>query len=633
MTFRNWFVSRPEALLLAAVVALGIGCGSSGGDGGGGGNASGAVGPTGGTVSIAGGPSLVVPASALSSTTTITIQATGGNGPSGGPIYQFSPDGTVFGTPATVAIPVPSGVTNPRIYWTAAGSSTQYEALATTVSGATASAQVSHFSLGYVGPGPQVATPTFSPAAGTFAAAQSVAISTTTPGATLYYTTNGTDPTTASTTYTAPVSVTTSSTLKAIATATGYTTSAVATAAYVIGGTTPQAATPTFSPGSGTYTAAQSVTISSTTPGAAIHYTTNGIDPTAASTTYTAPVAVAAGATLKAIATATGFTTSAVGSATYVINTGGGSTDFTTLCQNSLTDSRNLLTTCLQANPDYVNAIITSGVFECTTIGKEITAGRVAYNATQASACAAALGSLTCSLFSSDTPAACASVLTGTVASGGACYLDEDCATGVCNSTASTCPGTCQAYAQLNQSCATATCAPGLSCDALICKAESAVGGPCPCQTGLWCDSSGASPVCKAALALGASCSTASDQCNALTKCAGTPATCQSFVGLGASCTAGSSPFDSLCGIGYLCSSVTNKCVSFPKLGEACGTSNPVCIASYCDQLVTQKCAAYKRIGDACSWPVDILACEPGSSCDSVTSKCKASAPTTCQAP
>jgi hypothetical protein len=624
MKSRTRLVLRPEALLLGAVIAFGIGCGSSGSSASQGGSASGAVGPSGGTVSVSGGPGIVVPAGALASTTTITIQATGSNGPSGGPIYQFTPDGTVFSPAATVEMPVPSGMANPRIYWTAAGSSTQFGALPTTVSGSTASAQVTHFSLGYVAPAPQVATPTFSPAAGAYATAQSVTISTTTAGATIYYTTNGTDPTTASTTYTAPVSVAASGTLKAIATATGYTTSAVATAAYVIGGTTPQAATPTFSPGSGTYTAAQSVTISSTTPGAAIHYTTNGTDPTTASTTYTAPVAVAASATLKAIATATGYTQSAVGSAAYVINTGGGSTDFATLCQNSLTDDRNLLTTCLHANPDYVNAFLTSGVFDCTIIGKEITAGRVVYNATQASACSAALGSLTCALFTSDTPA---------VANGAPCYIDEDCATGTCNSTASTCPGTCQAYAQLNQSCATASCAPGLSCDASVCKAESAVGGPCPCQTGLWCDSSGASPVCKAALALGASCSTANDQCNALTMCAGTPATCQSFVGLGASCTAGSSPFDSLCGIGYLCDSVTSKCVSFPKVGEACGTSNPICIASYCDQLATQKCVAYKKIGDACSYPLDILACEPGSTCDAATSKCKASAPLICQAP
>jgi len=282
MKSRSRLVSRPGVLLLGAWLAIGIGCGSSGSSASPGGSTSGAVGPAGGTVALSGGPSLVVPAGALASTTTITIQATGSNGPSGGPIYQFTPDGTVFSPAATVEMAVPSGMANPRIYWTKAGSTSLYDALPTTVSGSTASAQVSHFSLGYVAPAPQVATPTFSPAAGTYATAQSVTISTTTAGATIYYTTNGTDPTTASTTYTAPVSVAASGTLKAIATATGYTTSAVATAAYVIGGTTQQAATPTFSPVAGAYATAQSVTISSTTPGAVIHYTTNGTDPTAA---------------------------------------------------------------------------------------------------------------------------------------------------------------------------------------------------------------------------------------------------------------------------------------------------------------------------------------------------------------
>ncbi len=236
MTAWSRLVSRPEALLLGVWIAIGIGCNSSGDGDAGGGSASGTVGSAGGTVAVSGGPTLVVPAGALASTTSITIQATGQNGPSGGPVYEFLPAGTTFAPPATVQMPVPPGVANPRIYWTRAGSSTQFDALPTTVSGSVASAQVSHFSLGYVAPAPQVATPTFSPSAGTYATAQTVTISTTTAGATIHYTTNGTDPTTASATYTAPVIVAASSTLKAIAAATGYTNSAVGTAAYVIGG-------------------------------------------------------------------------------------------------------------------------------------------------------------------------------------------------------------------------------------------------------------------------------------------------------------------------------------------------------------------------------------------------------------
>jgi hypothetical protein len=51
------------------------------------------------------------------------------------------------------------------------------------------------------------ATPTFSPAAGTYSTAQTVKITDTTTGATIYYTVNGTTPTTSSTKYTAAITV------------------------------------------------------------------------------------------------------------------------------------------------------------------------------------------------------------------------------------------------------------------------------------------------------------------------------------------------------------------------------------------------------------------------------------------
>ena len=78
------------------------------------------------------------------------------------------------------------------------------------------------------------ATPTFSTAAGTYASAQTVAITDATSSATIHYTTNGTTPNTSSAVYSGPITVSASETLEAIASATGYTTSAVATAAYTI---------------------------------------------------------------------------------------------------------------------------------------------------------------------------------------------------------------------------------------------------------------------------------------------------------------------------------------------------------------------------------------------------------------
>ena len=81
---------------------------------------------------------------------------------------------------------------------------------------------------------PTVATPTFSPAAGAYTSAQNVTISTTTTGATIYYTTDGSEPTTNSSVYSSAIPVSSTTTIKAIAVAAGYDNSSVATATYTI---------------------------------------------------------------------------------------------------------------------------------------------------------------------------------------------------------------------------------------------------------------------------------------------------------------------------------------------------------------------------------------------------------------
>jgi hypothetical protein len=162
----------------------------------------------------------------------------------------------------------------------------------------------------------QTATPSISPAGGSYATPVSVTISDTTSGATIYYTTNGTAPTTSSAKYTGPITVSSTGTVQAIAEASGDSTSAVASAAYTI---TPVVATPAFSPGGGSYTGAQSITISDATSGAAIYYTTNGGTPTTSSTRYTGAITVSASETLQAVAVLAGSTNSKVASATYTI--------------------------------------------------------------------------------------------------------------------------------------------------------------------------------------------------------------------------------------------------------------------------------------------------------------------------
>ena len=77
------------------------------------------------------------------------------------------------------------------------------------------------------------ATPVATPEAGTYTSAQSVALASATPGASIYYTLDGSDPT-LSTLYTEPLDISTSTTVKAVAVKAGLDDSAILTANYLI---------------------------------------------------------------------------------------------------------------------------------------------------------------------------------------------------------------------------------------------------------------------------------------------------------------------------------------------------------------------------------------------------------------
>lgn len=163
---------------------------------------------------------------------------------------------------------------------------------------------------------PPASVPVFSPPSGTYNEAQSVTITSTTEGATIYYTTDGSDPTTASSVYTSPITVTVNTTIKAFAIKSGLDGSAIDSASYVI-----NVAAPVISPGDETFTTAQSVTITSATEGATIYYTTDGSVPDTTSTVYSGPITVSSTTTINAIATRAGMGNSLVTSATITIET------------------------------------------------------------------------------------------------------------------------------------------------------------------------------------------------------------------------------------------------------------------------------------------------------------------------
>lgn len=83
-------------------------------------------------------------------------------------------------------------------------------------------------------PMPAVAAPTFSPAGGTYKGRQTVRISTSTAGATIRYTLDGTTPTESHGTVGTSVSISNSTTLKALAYKSGMTDSTVTSANYTI---------------------------------------------------------------------------------------------------------------------------------------------------------------------------------------------------------------------------------------------------------------------------------------------------------------------------------------------------------------------------------------------------------------
>jgi hypothetical protein len=81
---------------------------------------------------------------------------------------------------------------------------------------------------------PAAPAPVLSLPSGTYSVTQNLKITDSLTGATIYYTNDGTTPTTSSTQYTGPITVSSTETIKAIAAATGYSTSSVTTAAYTI---------------------------------------------------------------------------------------------------------------------------------------------------------------------------------------------------------------------------------------------------------------------------------------------------------------------------------------------------------------------------------------------------------------
>ena len=167
-------------------------------------------------------------------------------------------------------------------------------------------------------PPSQTATPSISPNGGTFTGSIQVSMADTTPNAVIFFTTDGSEPTTGSPSYQGTLVLTSNTVLKAMAVAAGLTPSAVATANFAVAAPQ-QTPAPTFSPGAGTFTNSVQVGITDSDSGAAIYYTTDGTTPSTNSQPYQGPLTFTTNTTLSAIALTAGKNPSAVTTANYVV--------------------------------------------------------------------------------------------------------------------------------------------------------------------------------------------------------------------------------------------------------------------------------------------------------------------------
>ena len=172
--------------------------------------------------------------------------------------------------------------------------------------------------VSYVAPVVAVEKPTFDVPAGTYTEAQTVTISAE-AGTDIYYTTDGTAPTVNSNYYDAPVQITTTTTLKAIAVDAQNNESFVASAEYVI-----KPVAPTFSEDSKDFSAAFDLVITGANANGMVVYTTDGTDPVYAATgtngnIYNAAINISATTTVKAIFVDQYENVSDITSATYTL--------------------------------------------------------------------------------------------------------------------------------------------------------------------------------------------------------------------------------------------------------------------------------------------------------------------------
>ncbi len=245
------------------------------------------------------------------------------------------------------------------------------------------------------------------------------------------------------------------------------------------------------------------------------------------------------------------------------------------------------------------------------TLAADVVDGKVSYDAVQARACVDEWNSLPCtrtmSLKHPNDP--CDSVFAGTVAVGGACFFDPECAAG----------GSCQID---YTNCGLSQCCPG-SCVEI--PPPAGAGGDCTsagatCVTGTTCtpDASGLTATCQPTPGVGQACAASTVACVYPLYCDPTSGTCKAPVDTGEACNPQLKGQD--CNEeADLCDPTTSVCTRFPGPGRPCDPTFGLCLYdAWCD-TTTDTCLARPAVGQPCD---DRVPCLGDDRCDPTSSTC-----------
>lgn len=171
--------------------------------------------------------------------------------------------------------------------------------------------------------------------------------------------------------------------------------------------------------------------------------------------------------------------------------------------------------TCAQLRECYGDGLIEVFSADCETdfgsrylemqlprLQAAVAVGTVEYDGARAQACLDAIDAAGCAVGDRPALAACDDMLTGTVASGGACSIEPECAgDAFCQIAIGSCGGSCQARASSGSPCTTSEgCQAGLECYGGVCRTPAGVGASCQgsdaveCAGGLLCVGAMAGP-------------------------------------------------------------------------------------------------------------------------------------------